>query len=138
MLDWLTTDPTVLAAVEALKLAVLAFVVGILGLAAKLLWGLSPMVKAAIQEWVTSKATARFKSVLTAKASAIVDPSNPASSVAAKAAEVIKGYPDMVQILGASQASVEKALSDTVSEVRVAPPEPVKAGGGPVLVDLSR
>jgi len=133
MLDWLTTDPTVLAAVEALKLAIVALIVGLLGLATKLLWGLGPMLKAAIQEWVTTKTTARLKTVLTAKASAIVDTANPAASVVAKATEVMEGYPDMVRILGASQAGIEKALSDTVSEVRVSPPEPVRAGT-PVLV----
>jgi len=132
-MDWILNDPTFLAAVEGLKAAVIALVVGLLLLTTKILWGLGPMLKAAIQEWVTTKATARLKTVLTAKASAIVDTANPAASVVAKATEVMEGYPDMVRILGASQAGIEKALSDTVSEVRVSPPEPVRAGT-PVLV----
>jgi len=125
MLDWLTTDPTVLAAVSALKLAIVAFVVMLLGLATKLLWGLSPMLKAAIQEWVTTKATARLKVVLSAKASAILDPANPSVSVVEKAAEVMKGYPDIVGALGATQESVERTLRDTISEVKRVPALPV-------------
>lgn len=124
-MDWILNDPTFLAAVAGLKAAVVALVVGLLLLATKLMWGLGPMLKAAIQEWVTSKATARFKSVLAAKASAIVDPANPAISVAEKAAEVMQGYPDMVQVLGATQDSVARALRDAVSEVKMAPAEPV-------------
>jgi hypothetical protein len=125
-MDWLMTDPTVVAGVSALRAAVIALAAGVLamlawmiGMVVRLLWGLRPQLQAAITEWLTTKAFARWTKVAEGAAAEIADPGNPAVSVKAKAAELVRGLPDAAQVLGGDQAAAERAINRALSTIKV-------------------
>jgi hypothetical protein len=51
-MEWLLNDPNVVAAIAALKAAVVVLTVGVLGLLARILWGLRPLLELVIKEWL--------------------------------------------------------------------------------------
>lgn len=94
--------------------------VGLLGLAGYALRALLPLAKAALTEWLTTLAFARWTKVAEGAASELADPTNLASSVRAKAAEMVQGLPDAAAVLGGNQEAAERAISRALSEIKVA------------------
>jgi hypothetical protein len=95
--------------------------VGLLGLAGYAIKALLPLAKAALTEWLTTRAFARWTKVAAGAAAEIADPGNLATSIPAKAAEMVRGLPDAMAVLGGSQAAAERAISRALSEIKLAP-----------------
>jgi hypothetical protein len=80
-----------------LDLALRGLAIGLIGLLGYAVTLLVPIARAWLTEKITASAFARWTKVADGAAAEIADSSNPAVSVKAKAAEMVRGLPDAVQ-----------------------------------------
>jgi hypothetical protein len=102
----------------ALDALLRALAAGLLGLAGYAVLALLPVARAALTEFITTRAWRRWTDVAAGAAAEIADPTNPAASVPAKAAEMVKGLPDAARILDGGQAAAERAINRALSAIK--------------------
>jgi hypothetical protein len=90
---------------------------------------LLPVARAALTEWITTRAWTRWTAAADSRAAAILDPSNPASSVVAQAVDMMAGVKDAAAFLGGTQAAAQAAIERAISARKVDGNAPPVAGG---------